>query len=132
MEKMLTRINASKLLVSTLLIAFLCVPIVSIALAVPDDNSAVVGDGQTLIAPAPEDEPATTSTGDPVLIQQRDSDTNATDSSAPPTEEQSEDEPNLIAGNTASDNTALVVGTVALAAAIALGASVAVIRRRKK
>jgi len=126
MENMLTKINANKLLVSTLLIAFLCAPMVAIALAAPDD------DGQTLISPAPEDEPSPTSDGTPVLIQQRDSDTNATDSSTTPTEKQSEDEPNLIATNTAAYNTALIAGAIALAAAIALGASIAVIRRRKK
>jgi len=126
MENMLTKINANKLLVSTLLIAFLCAPMVSMALAAPDD------DGQTLISPAPEDEPAPTADGNPLLIQQRDSDANATDSSATPTEGQFEDETNLIATNTAPDNTVLVAGTVALAAALALVASIALIRRRKK
>jgi len=125
MENMLTKISANKLLFSILLIAVLCAPMVSIALAAPDDDS------QTLISPAPEDEPAPMADGNPVLIQQRDTDTNATDSSTTPTEGQSEDETNLIATNTASDNTALVAVTLALAAAIALGASIIVIRRRK-
>jgi hypothetical protein len=129
---MLIKTNANKLLVSTLLIAFLSIPLVSMALATPDDNSAATDDGQMLIAPAPEDEPAPTSDQSPVLIQQRDSDTNATDSSTTPTEGKSGDEPNLIATNTKSDSNVLIAGTVAIASAIALGASFAVIRRRRK
>jgi hypothetical protein len=121
--------NANKLLVSALLFGLLCAPMLSMALATPDDDSSVTDDDQMLISPTPEDE-TSTSDENPVLIQQRDTDTNATDST--PTEGQSEDEPNLIATNTASDNTVLVAGTIALVAGIVLVASLALTRRRKK
>jgi hypothetical protein len=66
-----------------------------------------------------------------VLIQQRDA--NATDdSSAAATDAPAETDPSLIATNTTPDNTAAVVGAVVLALAIAVGASVAVVRLRKK
>ena len=133
---MLIKLKLKKPLVSALLIAFLCAPLVSMAFAAPDDQSqaanAAVDNGQNLIAPAPENEETPTSDENPVLIQPRDSSTNATDSSATPTEGGAEDEQNLIATNTGSDNAILVAGAVALAAVIALAASVAVLRRRKK
>jgi uncharacterized protein HemX len=128
---MLTKTNANKLLVSILLIAILCAPMVTMAFANPDEKSKEADDGQMLIAPAPEDEPAPASDENPLLIQQRDGDTNQTDSSTTPTEGQSQDEPNLISTNTASDNTLLVAGTIALVAAIALAASFVVVRHKK-
>ncbi len=131
---MLTKLK--KPLVYALLTALLCVPLVSIAFAEPDGQSqaadAAVDNGQNLIAPAPENEETPTSEENPILIQPRDSSTNATDSSATPTEGGTEDEQNLIANYTGSDNALLVAGAVALAAVIALAASVAVLRRRKK
>ncbi len=131
---MLTKLK--KPLVYALLTALLCVPLVSIAFAEPDGQSqaadAAVDNGQNLIAPAPENEETPTSEENPILIQPRDSSTNATDSSATPTEGGAEDEQNLIANYTGSDNALLVAGAVALAAVIALAASVAVLRRRKK
>ncbi len=134
---MLKKLKLKKPLISTLLLALLCALFVSIAFAAPDDQSqaadaAMIDGGQNLIAPAPESEGTPTSDGNPVLIQQRDSSNNATDSSATPAEGGAEDEQNLIATNTGSDNALLVAGAVALAAVIALVASVAVIHRRKK
>ena len=135
---MLAKANVKKLLVSAVLVALLCAPLVATALAAPDDvkppaadSSAVTDDGQTLTAPAPQDNDASTSDGNPVLIQQRDA--NATDdSSAAATDAPAETDPSLIANNTTPDNTAAVVGAVVLALAIAVGASVAVVRLRKK
>jgi hypothetical protein len=128
--------NTKKLLMSTVTIALLCALFISSALAAPDDNRAqaanspaLTDDGQMLIAPAPQDDAATTSDGNPMLIQPRD--TNMTDDSATPTDAQSEDDANLIATNTNTDNTLIVVGAMALAA-IAVGAGVAVVRLRKK
>jgi len=133
---MLIKLKLKKPLVSALLIGFLCASFVSMAFAAPDDQSqaadAAIDNGQNLIAPAPENAETSTSDENPVLIQPRDSSTNATDSSATPTEGGAEDEQNLIATYTGSDNALLVAGAVALAAVIALAASVAVLRRRKK
>jgi hypothetical protein len=119
-KKMLTpKANPKRLLVSTVLIVLLCAPFVSAALA---------EDSRT---PASDDSAVATTDGEPVLIQQRDA--NATnDNSTAPTDAQAEDEGNLIATNTAPDNTALVAGAAAAALAIAVGACVAVVRLRKK
>jgi len=131
--------NAKKLLVSVLLIALFCSPVISMALATPDagsaqapDSSAATDDGQTLYAS--EDNVTTSSNDDPMLIQPREenSTTNG-DSSAIPTERgESNDENSLIATQTGFDNTAAIVLAVCLAFAVAIGASVVVFYRRKK
>ena len=135
---MVAKPNVKKLLVSAVLVALLCAPMVATALAAPDDvrtppadMTAVADDGQTLIAPAPQENAAPTSDGNPVLIQQRDA--NATDdSSTATTDAPAETDPNLIATNTTPDNTAVVVGTLVVALAVAISASVAVVRHYKK
>ncbi len=133
---MLTKLKLKKPLVFASLVALLFVPFVSIAFAEPDGQSQAadtsVDNGQNLIAPAPGNEETPTSEENPILIQPRDTSTNETDSSATPTEGGTEDEQNLIANYTGSDNALLVTGAVALAAVVALVASVAVLRRRKK
>jgi hypothetical protein len=137
---MLIKGNAKKLLASTLLFALFCASMVSMALAAPEDNraqaadsSAATEDGQKLIAPAPQDDPAPTASDNPVLIQQRDGNTNTTDnSSANPTDAQPKDEGNLIATNTATDNTAVIIGTSAVAMAILVIVSIIILRRPKK
>ncbi len=126
--------NSTKLLVSTLLIALLCAPLISMTLAqsnenrTPDstgDNSDLTSDNPMLIA---SDDSVTSGSGDePMLIQPQDSDA-ANDTS---TTGQTEDEPNLIATNTTPDNTAVLVSIGALAVAIAV-VVVAVIYLRKK
>ncbi len=126
--------NSTKLLVSTMLIALLCAPLISMALAqtddnrVPDstgDNSGLTSDNPMLIAS--DDSVTSGSDEEPNLTQQRDNDA-ANDTS---TTGQTEDEPNLIATNTAPDNTAMFVGIGALVVAIAV-VVVAVAYRRKK
>jgi len=125
---------AKKLFVSVLLIPALCAPLVSMALAAPDENRApaadspVADDGQMLIAPAPEDK-GDSSDGN-MLIQPRDSNATSDDSAAGPVDG-SEDEASLIATNT-SDNTAVIAGVVLLAVAVAVGASIAVVTHRRK
>ncbi len=123
-----------KLLVSAILIALLCAPLISMALAQADenrtpdstgDNSGLTSDNPMLIAS--DDNVTSGSDDEPMLIQPRDS--NTTDDAS--TTGQTEDEPNLIATNTTPDNTALFVGVGALAAAIAVVA-VAVVYSRKK
>ena len=132
--------NAKKLLVSALLIALFCSPLISMAIATPDDNraqapdnSAVTDDGQTLYAS--EDSVTATSDDDSMLIQPRE-ETNTTnaDSSAVPTESgESNDEKNsLIATQTGVDGTAAIVLAVCLAVMVAIGAGVVVFCRRKK
>ncbi len=132
MEKMLGKRNANKLLVSTLLICLSFAPLIPLSLAIPDENSVPISDDQTLIAPAPDNATGSTEDESPVLIQQRDDGTNATDSSITPTEEKQGDETNLIATNTAPDTPILLGGAIAFAAAIAVIACLATIRRRRK
>jgi hypothetical protein len=132
---MLTATNSKKMLFSALLVVFFCASFISLAFAAPDEqdpaiDSSATSDGQ-LIAPAPEEEQTTTSEGNPVLIQERDADANATDSSETPTGE-AEDRQNLIAANTGSDNNSLAAGVVALVGVFGLGASVAVVRHRDR
>ncbi len=131
--------DAKKLLVSVLLIALVCSPVISMALATPDagnaqapDSSAATDDGQTLYAS--EDNVTTSSNDDPMLIQPReDNSTTNGDSSAIPTESgESNDENSLIATQTGFDNTAAIVLAVCLAVMVAIGAGVVVFCRRKK
>ncbi|MGE5638126.1 MAG: hypothetical protein ACM3WQ_05400 [Chloroflexota bacterium] len=127
--------NSTKFLVSTLLIALLCAPLISMVIAQPDenrtpdstgDNSGLTSDNPMLIA---SDNSVTSGSGDePMLIQPRNSDA-ANDTS---TTGQTEDEPNLIATNTTADNTAVLVGAGALAATIIIVILGAVVYRRKK
>ncbi len=131
--------DPKKLLVSVLLIALVCSPVISMALATPDDGSAQAPDssaitdvGQALYAS--EDNVATSSNDDPMLIQPREenSTTNG-DSSAVPTESgDSVDENSLIATQTGLDSTAAIVLAVCLGVVAVLGASVVVLRRRRK
>ena len=131
--------DAKKLLVSVLLIALVCSPLISMALATPDagnaqapDSSAATDDGQTLYAS--EDSVTATSDDDTMLIQPRE-ETNTTnaDSSAGPTESgESNDEDSLVATQTGVDGTAATVLAVCLVVVSAIGASVVVFRRRKK
>jgi hypothetical protein len=118
------KVTPKKLLVSAAILTLLCIPFVSTASAAPvyQDRTPVSGDTST------ED---SNPNGLPVLIQQQDRNPTS-DNSTAPTEAQTGDEPSLIATNTAPDNTALAVGALAVALAVAVGASVAVLRRRKK
>lgn len=127
--------NSTKFLVSILLIALLCAPLISMVIAQPDenrtpdstgDNSGLTSDNPMLIA---SDNSVTSGSGDePMLIQPRNSDA-ANDTS---TTGQTEDEPNLIATNTTADNTVVLVGAGALAATIIIVILGAVVYRRKK
>jgi hypothetical protein len=119
-----SKLTPKKLLVSATLLALLCFSFVSTALAqtIPEDRSPVSGDSSPA-ADNPE--------GLPVLIQQQDRNPTS-DNSTAPSDAQTGDESSLIATNTAPDNTALVVGGLAVALAVAVGASVVVIWRRKK
>ena len=134
--------KATKLFVSALLIALLCSPLVSMAFAASDDYStqaarepgSPVSSGDQ-IDDNSKDTAITTSDDNPVLIQERDNGTTTgnDDSSISPTEgAQEEGEPNLIATQDTPNNTAVIGAAIALAVAIAIGATVAVIRRRKK
>ncbi len=133
------KVDAKKLLVSVLLIALVCSPVISMALATPDDgnaqapdSSAITDVGQVLYAS--EDNIATSSNDDPMLIQPREenSTTNG-DSSAVPTESgDSVDENSLIATQTGLDSTAAIVLAVCLGVVAVIGASVVVLRRGRK
>jgi hypothetical protein len=119
-----SKLSPKKLLVSATLLALLCLSFVSTALAqtIPEDRRPVSGDSSSA-ADNPD--------GLPVLIQQEDSNPTS-DNSTAPSDAQTGDESSLIATNTAPDNTALVVGALAVALAVAVGASVVVLRRHKK
>jgi len=119
-----TKANPTKLLVSTVLVALLCAPLVSAAFAAPDyEGRTPVSAGDSSAVKTPDCLP--------VLIQQRDNNPTK-DNSTAPTDAQAGHEPNLIATNTKPDNTAVTVGAAVVALAIAVGASVAVVRGRKK
>jgi len=77
----------------------------------------------------------TTSDVNPVLVKERDNVTTTgnDDSTISPTEgSQEEDEPNLIATQDNPDNTTVIGAAIALAVTIAIGATVAIVRRREK
>ena len=134
--------KATKLFVSTLLIALLCSPFVSMAFAASEDNNtqaareprSPVSSGDQ-IDDTSQDNAMTTSEGNPVLVQERDNGTTTgnDDSTISPTEgSQEEDEPNLIATQDNPDNTTVIGAAIALAVTIAIGVTVAIVRRREK
>jgi hypothetical protein len=117
--------KGAKLFVSTLLILLLCTSMTSIVWAAPEESEpqtspeedSTVTSGDPILHPSEED---------PVLIQGNDDVTDAAEDA------NTEDEPNLIAPRSTSDDTAAKIGAVVLAAGMAVVAAVAVVLNRKK
>ena len=127
--------GATRLFVLTLLILLLCSSLASLAWAAPEDNesqtspeeySTETSDGPTLYASEEED--------NPLLIQGNDdaADPAENDSTKAAEDINTEDEPNLIAPRSTSDDTAAKIGAAALAAGMAIVAAVAVFLNHKK
>ncbi len=112
-----SKINAKTLLLSTVLLALLCAPLIAAALA--DDNRT----------PASDDNAVKTPDNAPVLIQPQDS--SAVDNSSE-VHTQGDEEGSLIASNTPTDNAILVEVAAFIAFATVVIAAVVVIRRRTK
>ena len=117
--------KGAKLFVSALLILLLCTSMASIVWAAPEESEpqtspeedSKVTSGDPTLHPSEED---------PVLIQGNDDVTDAAEDA------NTEDEPNLIAPRSTSDDTAAKIGAVVLAAGMAVVAAVAVVLNRKK